>query len=246
MLSRRRLLSLAGTAGLLHCGSRQQRNAETAANAGRIGARVAAPVAKGTRGSQRVQNGTLFVPESYDERRPSPLIVALHGAGGNPASMVQLLRPHADRAGAIVLAPKSAGRSWDLIQRRLGPDVERIEEALNDVFSRYAVDAKHVAVSGFSDGASYALSIGLANGELFTHILAFSPGFVRAPAQHGRPHIYVSHGTRDGVLPVDACSRVLVPRLQAGGYRVMYREFDGAHAVPMEIATEAFDWFVGS
>jgi predicted esterase len=34
-----------------------------------------------------------------------------------------------------------------------------------------------LAVSGFSDGASYALSIGPANGDLFTHVMAFSPGF---------------------------------------------------------------------
>lgn len=35
--------------------------------------------------------------------------------------------------------------------------------------------------AGFSDGASYALSLGLPNGNLFSHIVAFSPGFMRAP-----------------------------------------------------------------
>ncbi len=36
---------------------------------------------------------------------------------------------------------------------------------------------------GFSDGASYALSLGVPNGDLFTHIVAFSPGFMRLPDQ---------------------------------------------------------------
>jgi predicted esterase len=40
---------------------------------------------------------------------------------------------------------------------------------------------------GFSDGASYALSLGLANGDLFTHVLGFSPGFMRVPRHVGRP-----------------------------------------------------------
>jgi len=51
-----------------------------------------------------------------------------------------------------------------------------------------------VAIQGFSDGASYALSLGLTNGDLFTHVIAFSPGFAAPAEQRGRPRIYVSHG----------------------------------------------------
>lgn len=192
---------------------------------------------------QSAGSGTLYVPESYDPRRAAPLIVALHGAGGDPSSMIRLLRPHADRTGTIVFAPKSAGATWDVIQHKLGPDVERLDSALDAIFSRYLIDTERVAISGFSDGASYALTIGVANGDLFTYILAFSPGFLHALAQQGRPRVYVSHGTGDRVLPIDRCSRLLVPRMQAGGYEVLYREFDGPHTVPAEIATEAIDWF---
>ena len=42
-----------------------------------------------------------------------------------------------------------------------------------------------MCASGFSDGASYALSLGAANGDLFTHIAAFSPGFMRPPVSVG-------------------------------------------------------------
>jgi poly(3-hydroxybutyrate) depolymerase len=47
------------------------------------------------------------------------------------------------------------------------------------------VDPQRICVSGFSDGASYALSLGLANGDLFTHVAAFSPGFMRPPCTQG-------------------------------------------------------------
>ncbi len=242
MLSRRQLLALSAAAGLLRCASPIEREPDVTAS-GRIDARPSAPAAAGARGSHRIGSGMLYVPESYDPRRASPLIVVLHGAGGEPEGMMDLLRPHADRTGAIVFAPKSAGVTWDVIQATLGPDVERLDDAMAEVFSRYLIDPKRVAVGGFSDGASYALTLGVANGDLFTHILAFSPGFLTAPAQNGSPRVYVSHGTADRILPIDRCSRALVPRLQSAGYTVIYREFDGPHTVPPDVATEAFDWF---
>ena len=46
--------------------------------------------------------------------------------------------------------------------------------------------------------ASYALSLGIANGNLFSHVLAFSLGFLAPASQTGSPRIFVSHGTQDG------------------------------------------------
>jgi predicted esterase len=111
------------------------------------------------------------------------------------------------------------------------------------VFSRYAVDPGRIAVGGFSDGASYALSLGITNGDLFGHVLAFSPGFMAPAAQVGFPRVFVSHGAHDTVLPVDRCSRRIVPELERAGYDVRYREFEGGHVVPPEIGREAVNWF---
>jgi phospholipase/carboxylesterase len=46
------------------------------------------------------------------------------------------------------------------------------------------------------------------------------------------------------VLPIDNCSRRIVPLLRRGGYDVRYREFEGAHTVPPEIAREAAGWLL--
>jgi phospholipase/carboxylesterase len=113
------------------------------------------------------------------------------------------------------------------------------------VFTRCVVDPTRLAIGGFSDGASYGLSVGLANGDLFTHILAFSPGFMVPPAVMGKPRIFISHGTQDQVLEINSTSRSLVPTLQQAGYEVRYREFDGPHTVPQEVAREALEWFNG-
>ena len=150
-----------------------------------------------------------------------------------------------DETGMIVLAPDSRDRTWDVIVGGdYGPDVGFIDRALATVMDRYAVDPGRIAIGGFSDGASYALSLGIMNGRLFSHILAFSPGFMAPLDQEGRPKIFVSHGTQDDVLPIGRCSRRLAPTLQQAGYDVRYLEFEGGHSMPMPIVRDAFSWFL--
>lgn len=213
---------------------------------GILSARPGVPSAPAAPGLHRLgldsgRDALLYVPPAIASGEPGPLLLMLHGAGGDGRNALGMMRPLADESGVVLLAPDSRGRTWDVILGAYGPDVAFIDLALAAAFDRCAVDAERVAIGGFSDGASYALSLGVANGDLFTHVLAFSPGFMAPPAQRGAPRIYVSHGTGDGVLPIDRCSRPLVPRLQAAGYDVLYREFAGAHTVPADVAREAVD-----
>jgi phospholipase/carboxylesterase len=191
------------------------------------------------------RDGLVLVPAGYTPARPAPLAMMLHGAGGSAGNAWPLLQPLAGAAGFLVLAPDSRGRTWDVILHDYGGDVTFLDRALAQVFERYAVDPAHLAIAGFSDGASYALSLGLANGDLFTHVLAFSPGFAAPARRLGAPRIFVSHGVADTVLPIDACSRRIVPRLKQAGYPLDYNEFDGGHTVPPEIASQALEWFLG-
>ena len=189
------------------------------------------------------RDGLLYVPVGYQADRPAPLALMLHGAGGSARHGLAPLLPLADAAGLILLAPDSRRQTWDIILGRYGPDIAFIERALTQTFGRCAVDAARIAVGGFSDGASYALSVGITNGDLFTCVLAFSPGFMAPTGQQGAPRLFVSHGTRDEVLPIEVCSRRIVPQVQRAGYDMRYREFDGPHTVPPEVAREAVDWF---
>ena len=72
---------------------------------------------------------------------------------------------------------------------------------------------------------------------------AFSPGFSAHRRPLGRPRIFISHGRSDEILPIDACSRRIVPMLEDAGYAVTYKEFDGPHTVPETVAQDAFKWF---
>ena len=195
-------------------------------------------------GRAQGRDGILYVPESYSPETAAPLFVALHGAGGAGSNWASYY-DRAEERGMIFLAPDSRYFTWDLIQAGYGPDVEFLDLALKYTFDRCRIDPARVALAGFSDGASYALSFGIANGDLFSHIVAYSPGFYRIPDPVvGKPRIYVSHGTSDSILPVTNSRNSIVPSFNKDDYDVTYNEFEGGHEVPAEISESALDWFL--
>ncbi|MBV9666261.1 MAG: hypothetical protein JOZ37_20030, partial [Actinobacteria bacterium] len=127
-------------------------------------------------GSDR--DGVLYIPDTAEKK--APLLVFFHGATGTGRRELRAVVAAADRYGVVVLAPDARSpHSWDIIANGgFGPDPEFIDQALESVVDRYAVDTSRIAIGGISDGASYALSIGLSNGDIFEAVIAFSPGFV--------------------------------------------------------------------
>jgi len=247
-ITRRRLVAIAGGAfASLAFGEACSVESESSPpNDGRLTVRPHASVttsAGGTRalGLDRRRDAILQVPASAP-RAPLPLLVLLHGADGSGERVLKRFGAAADEAGIVVLAPDSRDSTWDAIRGDFGPDVTFVNRALAHVFDLVSVDPARVAIGGFSDGATYAVSLGLINGDLFRRIVAFSPGFVVDGPTHGKPQFFISHGTADPILPIDRCSRVIVSGLRRRGYDVTFREFDGRHEVPAEIARAGMHW----
>ena len=243
MISRRGFTTLAGGAlASLAFGVRYRTSGAQPAS-GRLNVRPAKPA-----GSDRLapglspigigheRDGIIWLPEKITG--PLPLLVLLHGAGGRGANMFRRLQSFAADAGVAVLAPDSRQATWDVIRNAYGLDVRFMERALEKTFATVSIDPAKLTIGGFSDGASYAISLGLINGDLFRRIIAFSPGFYVGGQAHGRPDIFVSHGTADQILPIDRCSRMIVPALKKQGYTVTFRQFDGGHEIPPHIARE--------
>jgi phospholipase/carboxylesterase len=242
LIDRRRLLSAAAAAtGVLAVRSRVSAQSS---------AQIPGPPGEPTPGRARWlglgdggRDGLLYVPNRFTPDQAMPLAVVLHGAGGTSMS-TQYAFPFADTFGFIVLAPDSRDQvTWDLLLGEWGPDPEFIGEAMRYTMRQCAVRRDRIGLAGFSDGASYALSLGIGGGDVFSRIMAMSPGVMQPAAVRGKPTIFISHGTSDQVMPIDITSRKFVPRLRGLGYDVTYREYDGRHQLPPAIARDAFEWF---
>lgn len=192
-------------------------------------------------GLDRERDAILQLPKTVSQTS-LPLLVMLHGATQSAEDMFWYLGSTPEEAGIAVLAPNSRGTTWDAISGSFGEDVEFLNRALERTFETVGVDPARMSVGGFSDGATYALTLGLINGDLFKSIVAFSPGFVIDGTPHGTPRIFISHGTRDHILPIDRCGRRVASDLKSLGYYVTFREFDGDHEIPTPIAREGLRW----
>ena len=183
-------------------------------------------------------DAAMYVPASVLSLQKAPLLVFLHGAGKGIDFFLDGVAPAADAAGVIVLAPMSLSNTWDAIRGVFGQDIVGINAALNWVFNRWPIDPARIVLSGFSDGATYSLALGRANGNFFSRVAAYSPGFLIGVQPVGLPPIIISHGTEDPVLPYTYCAEYIVPTLQREGYTVDFRSFQGPHAVKLTVANE--------
>jgi phospholipase/carboxylesterase len=190
------------------------------------------------------RDAVLFVPGGLDEHAPVPLFVMFHGAGGFPEKVLPFIEEHAERGKFLILAPHSMYPTWDIVIGGNGPDLARLHQALMAVSARYRIDRGHLAFAGFSDGASYALSIGITNGDIVSHVIAFSGGFMSIFTQEGDPKVFIAHGLADAQLPIETSGRANAAKLRTAGYDVQYVEFNGMHAIQPVIVGMAIEFFL--
>jgi predicted esterase len=244
-MNRRDLLKLMLAAPLLRCAS-----GEEVAHAGRLTARPARPTRDGAVGKIEPlglggaeRDGVVYAAPDGD-RASRPLLLLLHGATGSGAKFLSRMQSQMTTPGVVIAAPDSRGMTWDVVRTGLGPDVAFIDDMLRAIFDRYAVDRARIAVAGFSDGASYALTLGLTNGDLFRHVMAFSPGFLALKKPSAvRPRVFIAHGREDEILSFDESSKRIATTLERGGYDVTFRPFDGGHTVKPDVVRQAMAWW---
>ena len=189
--------------------------------------------------------GAIYLPSA--PAAPAPLLVLFHGAGMSGSDFIEGMRQEADRCGCAMLAIQSQETTWDLTASlaealrkgrkaasdvQFGSDADRVERGLAEMLGRAEIDRSRIVPVGFSDGASYALSLALANPRLFRSAVAIAPGFVVPPARQVlTQNIFIAHGKADRVLPFDDARQAVVTPLQQAGYRVTFHAFEGGHAI---------------
>jgi len=241
MIDRRSVLTLAAASMTVAAGGVLAD--DTAAQTGRLTARprtvgtpTVGPPPKGINllgldRETRDRDAILYAPANFAPGTAIPLLLFLHGAGQNGALMAKALQNAAERHGVLLLAPTSRAATWDMRRAPACEDSGLIAKALAQVFAAATVDPRRIGIGGLSDGASFALSLGLANGDLFGEVMSFSAGFFHVPLRMGHPRIFLSHGHRDTVIDF-RIGRQIADRLIESGYDVTFRPFDGGHGIP--------------
>ena len=191
---------------------------------------------------------SLYVPEAWDGQASMPLVVALHGGSGHGRDFLWSWLREARGRNVLVLSPTAQDRTWS-IMGGADVDADRLRETIESVAARYPVDRARVLLTGMSDGATYALLLGLRSGPPFTHLapacgvlhpLLFAGGLDRA---QDFP-IYLIHGALDWMFPVYT-ARMGRDALLAAGARLVYREIeDLSHTYPRDENPEILDWLM--
>jgi pimeloyl-ACP methyl ester carboxylesterase len=189
---------------------------------------------------------SLFIPPTYQAAKAYTLVVCLHGFGFTGEEYLERWRA---RLGEdyLLACPTYPSGAW--FTRRAE---ELVLETIRHVMRRYHVDSDRVFLTGMSNGGIGAWLIGMHHAPLFAGIAPMASGLddVLLPflANLRNTPVYIIHGAKDQVMPVDL-SRSIVRELEALGYPYVYREHQrehpmaGGHYFPKEELPDLVVWF---
>ena len=170
----------------------------------------------------------LFVPSIHDGTQRVPLLIALHGAGGDENDMFDgfsgaSLTDEAERVGLLVVCPR--GRPASGFREAGEHDIFDTEA---EVQRDYKVDPDRIYLMGHSMGAAAVWRLAMAYPDRFAAIAAIA-GSGHPAGAAGIRHLpqYVIHGAEDQTVPV-AASRAMAEAAAKLGAPMVYIEVPGA------------------
>jgi predicted esterase len=169
----------------------------------------------------------LFVPDSYDGSKATPLVVALHGMGGDENSMFdgygKSVTAEAGKKGFLVVAPKGRG----LASMYRGTAEQDVMDVLAEVRRDYKVDPARIYLMGHSMGGYGTWSVAVSHPDVFAALAPISGGGdTAALAKIKNIPEYVTHGDDDRTVNVSQ-SRRMVEAGKKLGIDITYVEVPG-------------------
>lgn len=188
----------------------------------------------------RTSKPLVVVPPSLDKSRATPLIVAMHGYGGNAESFARIWRGVAADAGAILALPRAV-RSVSMSGFGWG-DVDEahaiIESTLDQVTRQHNIDPRRIVLTGFSQGGRMAFALGARMAPRFCGVIPVAGRFVAGdsipPSLHasGGAKYYLMVGAEDRAPTIES-NRLAKKELSAAGHDVELVVYPGlGHAFP--------------
>jgi predicted esterase len=188
----------------------------------------------------------LYVPDRYDGARPAPLVVALHGMGGDENSFFDLyadglIKREAEKRGFFVVAPKGRGPA----SMYRGDAEKDVLDVIAEVRRDYKIDGDRIYVMGHSMGGFGSWSIAINHPDLFAALGPIAGGGnpLRMPLIKHIPQ-FVVHGDNDRTVSVTQ-SRNMVEAARKAGATVEYIEVPGGNHIDIVVPnlSAMFDFF---
>lgn len=152
----------------------------------------------------------LVIPSHDSDLSPPPLLIALHGGGGDGAQMARLSRFHEFTQDWIVAYPDGFNRVWNDGRPNTGStadDVGFILALIDDIHSKQPFDRSQVFLAGFSNGGHLALRLALCHPQTFSAIATvgalISESLVDDCSGSSAPPTLVIVGDADPITPID-------------------------------------------
>lgn len=158
----------------------------------------------------------LAVPAKLPEGKKVPVVVCLHGGGGDSrVSSSMGLTPLAEREGFVAVYPSALNKHWNdgrdspMFQEhdRTVDDVSYVMAVLDQVKAKYPVDSNRVFAMGLSNGGFFAQKLAIEHSETFAAISVVIATMGKPLSETFQPTKPVSvlymNGTEDPLMPYE-------------------------------------------
>ena len=207
-------------------------------------------------------------PADYDASKSYPLLIGMHGMGGNAEGFIShydklenpqviYVTPEGQYPLSMHVSPQWHRRAWSItgVGKNAWKSADKlvgsyILSTIKQISTEYKVS--DVYLMGFSQGAVYAYTIGLQNPDVITGVIGFS-GYLmdteedqsiltQQDIEQGQNvRLYIAHGIDDAAIKVET-ARKLKAMFEAQGFDLTYTEFEGRHGVKADIFNDAVKW----
>lgn len=209
------------------------------------------------------------LPQEFDSFRKYPLLIGMHGNGGNPEQMLAAMNNALKKEPVILAAPQGAYPnflqlrgshfSWEIQTQnrklwKIGDPlaIENMNEVIQVIRKKYPIS--EVYILGFSQGAAYALLSGFKYPEMVAGIISIGGLFPETDTEfsmlqekeieNGKKfRVFIAQGNNDRLIPVGLGAKT-TEKLKKYGYEVQYQEYEGGHEISPELLNKIYSWMV--
>lgn len=174
-----------------------------------------------------------MAPAKIDEGKKYPLVLALHGRGGNTTAATVLGSDGSrEQYPCFVMAPASTkAGNWavpgDVGKRKVKAMLPAALEAMDAFIEKHPIDADRVYVTGQSMGGYGTFGAIAHRPDAFAAAIPVCGGWdAKDAGKMKHIAIWVFHGDKDKTVPTER-SRIMVEALKAAGGSPKYTEYKG-------------------